>query len=72
MREKLIALIQNELGDIEVTEKSTFVELGMDSLDYVLLIQEIRSEIGGISDEAARKALTVGDLLDHISIRAMV
>lgn len=72
MREKLISIIERENDCTGVTESSTFESLGLDSLDFILIINEIRNEIGPISDADARKCETVGDLLraielDHIS-----
>lgn len=68
MREKLIALIEEQADFRPVTEETTFEEMGMDSLDFMLLIQDVRSEIGTITDEQVQKLNTVGDLLRVLNL----
>lgn len=60
--ELLLDLIKQEL-DVDAAPDMTFEELGMDSLDFVLLVQEIRDKIGPITDAQARRCTTVSDLL---------
>ena len=66
MREKLFALIEEQADFRPVIEETTFEEMGMDSLDFMLLIQEVRQNIGPITDEQAQKALKAGDLLEVV------
>jgi acyl carrier protein len=65
MREKLIALIERETG-VPVTETTLIENLGIDSLDFIALIQDIKYEIGPVSLDKATNANTVGDLLAAI------
>lgn len=63
LRRHLLAIVECELDVQNAKEEDTFEQLGADSLDFILIIQEVRSEIGPISDEQAQKIVTVGDLL---------
>lgn len=67
LREKLIALIESETGVANVTESTPIEALGVDSLDYISLIQTIRSDIGTVSIDKATSAQTVGDLMAAIT-----
>jgi acyl carrier protein len=64
MREKIIALIEEELDVHPVTPEMTFEELGMDSLDFICLINDVREKFGPISDDRAQKMNKVSDLLE--------
>ena len=68
MREKILAIIE-EAGFGPADETSTFEALGMDSLDFICLINEMREHIGPISDEQARKMDKVGDLMEAFCSR---
>ena len=61
--ESLFYLIQENCNVQTVTPEMTFKQLGMDSLDYILLIKEIRHKIGDISDKQAQEATKVSDLV---------
>ena len=63
----LIELVQEEACCKDVTLESTFEELGIDSLDFICLLQEIRKKIGPITDEQAVGVHTVGDLFKVLS-----
>jgi len=63
--DKLIELIKEETGC--VVDPSTQIDsLGIDSLDFIALVQAIRSEIGPLDLNKAAAAMTVGDLLKVI------
>lgn len=66
MREKLISFIEEELDVHPVTTEMTFEELGMDSLDFICLINDLREKFGPIRDEQAQKMNKVGDLLEAL------
>ena len=66
MREELIEFIEDESGFSPVDEKTTFEEMGMDSLDFICLINDVREKFGTISDEQARGMNKVGDLLEVV------
>lgn len=68
MREKLIALIEEEVGATGVTESTLIEALGIDSLDFIALLQAIRADIGPISIDAATSASTVGDLIAAVRL----
>ena len=61
MTEKLIALIERE-GYGTATADTDLLELDIDSLDFIVLLQAIRAELGDIADDAAIRACTVGQL----------
>jgi acyl carrier protein len=64
---ELILDIIAEVADVpksELRSDATFEKLGMDSLDFILLIQELRDRIGPITDEQAMKIESVGQLLE--------
>ncbi len=63
MREKLIALIESETGFKGAMDSTPIDALGIDSLDFICLLQMIRVELGPISNDAATSAQTVGDLI---------
>jgi acyl carrier protein len=64
---KLLAIVSEVSGSEEqVTLEHTFEKLGMDSLDFILMIQQVREKIGTISDADAARCETVGDLIDHV------
>jgi acyl carrier protein len=48
MLEKITEILRNYKGedDLQVTEATTFEELGLDSLDTVQLVMEIEEEFG--------------------------
>jgi acyl carrier protein len=68
LREKLIALIEEEVGATGVTESTLIEALGIDSLDFIALLQAIRADIGPISIDAATSASTVGDLIAAVRL----
>lgn len=69
MFEKIKAIIVEELGisASKVTMDAKLIEdLGADSLDAVNLIMALEDEYGvEISDEDARKLVTVGDIVNY-------
>ncbi len=67
MLEKIIKVLREYKQDesLEVTEASTFDELGFDSLDTVELVMNIEEEFG-VSIELEEGIKSVGDLLGVI------
>ncbi len=66
---RLQAMIADQLGigPQEITEESTFEDLGADSLDIVELVMAIEQEWEmEIPDEAAEQIKTVGDAVNYI------
>jgi acyl carrier protein len=61
--ELLIDIIERDSDRMGVTIDTTFDSLGIDSLDYLLIIQDVRREIGPVTDAQAYKVTTVGELL---------
>jgi acyl carrier protein len=61
--DELLNLIREELGIEDVRPEHTFEELGMDSLDFILMIQEIRDRIGPITRQQAQECRKVSDLM---------
>jgi len=68
MREKLLLLIRNETGVMDATDDTTIEALGVDSLDFICLLQAIRDKFGPISTETATEARTVGDLIAAVKV----
>lgn len=63
---RVINIINEELG-VEATEKDTFEDLYMDSLDLVEIIIECEQEFGyPITDDKVQNLKTVGDLVNLI------
>jgi acyl carrier protein len=63
MRDKLIALIEDQADFRPVTPDMSFEQIGMDSLDYAELIAEVRHQVGPITTKQAQACWTVGELL---------
>jgi len=68
MLEKVSAVIKDYKDDetLEITEVTTFEELGLDSLDAVELVMNIEDEIG-VSIQMSPDIKTVGDILKVIA-----
>jgi len=67
--EKIKGIVVDQLGAEadEVTMKTSFEDLDMDSLDIVELIMALEEEFGlEISDEEAEKLTTVGAAVEYI------
>lgn len=72
MLEKIIKVLREYKQDegLEVTEASTFDELGFDSLDTVELVMNIEEEFG-VSIELEEGIKSVGDLLGVIQAQLL-
>lgn len=72
MLEKIIKVLREYKQDesLEVTEASTFDELGFDSLDTVELVMNIEEEFG-VSIELEEGIKSVGDLLGIIQAQLL-
>lgn len=66
--EKVKEIINDKLcPEVEITEDSTFENLGADSLDTIELIMKIEDEFGiRLPDEETDSVKTVKDLVDII------
>ena len=65
--ELLIDEVRSASGFEIVEPQMTFAELGLDSLDFICMINEVREKVGPIDDKTASQLYTVGDLLAHFS-----
>ena len=65
--EKIAAIIADHTGGdaAEITEKTTFEELGVDSLDTVEMIMKLEEDLN-VEIEMEGKFETVGDLVKFI------
>ena len=71
MSTKLILLLIREgYGEEGISASTDTLELPMDSLEFMEFLQLIRRELGWISDKAAQKARTVGELAEAIEVPA--
>lgn len=66
--EKIIGIIQRQMGIKTVHVEQTFIELGMDSLDSIELIMEIEDEFEITINEydIALNITTVKELVDYV------
>lgn len=73
--EKIVEKICNQFGlePDEVNENTSFIDdLGADSLDVVELTIEMEDEfgMGEVPEEALKKLVTVGDLVEYVKAHA--
>ena len=67
IEERVIDIVNDVLG-VEATEKDTFEDLYMDSLDLVEIIIECEKEFGyPIRDDKVQNLKTIGDLVNLIT-----
>lgn len=62
---KEILVAQLSLEDTEITESTSFDDLGLDSLDVVELLMAMEDEFG-IEIKAEEAGKTIGDLVKYI------
>ena len=70
--EKVINLLADhlEMDASEITEATTFEDLGVDSLDTVEIMMEMEDEFNEeISDEVAEQLTTVGKAVEYIKTK---
>ena len=67
MLEKIAEILRDYKGepDLEVTEKSTFAEMELDSLDTVELVMNLEEEFS-VTIEMSENIQSVGDLMKII------
>ena len=67
--EKIIEVLANhlEMDASEITEETTFAELGVDSLEAVEIMMEMEDELGIGEINAAEAGKSVGELIDYIN-----
>lgn len=65
--DELLKLVEEASGVsvASIKPESTFEELGMDSLDFILLVNELRQYVGPITQAEAARCEKVSDLIDH-------
>jgi acyl carrier protein len=68
MREKLLDLIQDETGIASISEAMPLEDLGMDSLEFLDLLELIRKKIGRVDTGKATEANTVGELMAAVQM----
>jgi len=66
VREKLFLLLERELGAKNLDESTTLEAMGIDSLEFVSLMQCIGHEIKFIPESKYHALNTVGDLLEAL------
>jgi acyl carrier protein len=71
MRDKVLAIVAQETGaDPETLQDGTEIDsLGMDSLEFIHLMLEIRDQLADIPDSALPAIVTVGDLVRAVEAR---
>lgn len=67
---KVIAIVSEEtdLPVEQVTLDSTFVDLGVDSLDFLCILTEVRKSVGPVADAFISRIETVGDLAAAVGV----
>jgi acyl carrier protein len=62
--QKVIDIVSEESGFSakQVTLNTTFVELGVDSLDFLAILAEVREKVGPVGDVFVSRIETVSDL----------
>lgn len=65
--EKVKQIIAEELGCENVSGETTLEDLGVDSLEFVSLMQAIGRELGEIPEEKWAQIETVGDIADLLN-----
>lgn len=65
----LLGIVREDSGIDDVTLDSSFETLGVDSLDFILIVKDTREKIGPVSDEAVENITTVRDLLNIATSR---
>ena len=68
MYDKLVSMLakQLEIDPSEISPDSTFVSLGIDSLDMVEMIMDLESRLGGELDTENQKIATVQEFVDFV------
>ena len=65
-KDKIIEIIRNnaQFDDIEITEETSFSDLGMDDLDVITVVMEIEDEFGIFLEcsDTFEELKTVGDV----------
>ncbi len=66
---KIIEVLANhlEMDPSEITEETTFAELGVDSLEAVEIMMEMEDELGVGEINAAEAGKSVGELIAYIN-----
>lgn len=60
----VILSILEERSDVHpIGEEMSFEQLGMDSLDFIEAIQEVREKVGPVSEKQAQSCENVADLI---------
>jgi acyl carrier protein len=69
--DRIIAVTKDNLGHDDVTANSTFIDLGMDSLDIIDLLWDLEEEFSlkeQISLGDARPDMTIQELADRVTL----
>lgn len=68
MNDRLIQLIEQETAKSGITLSTTLDDLGIDSLEFIQLLQTIETEgIGRVPDSKIAHIETVGDLVKALA-----
>lgn len=70
--QKVIDIVSEEsdVSKEQFTSETTFVELGVDSLDFLCIVNRVRNEIGPIPDQMLGSIEKVIDLAAAIGVTA--
>lgn len=66
----VMRIVMEESGEKEITAASRLDEIGIDSLEFVSLIQRIEEEFGPLPKEMKLKIETVQDLIAAVEYTA--
>ena len=66
--QKVLAIVKEEICSNDITPETTFIELGVDSLDFLCIINRVRNEVGPIKDFMIGSIEKVIDLAAAIAI----
>ena len=72
IREKVMEVLEEQLGPfrIEVTDTTTFDELGADSLDKVEMVMQLEEAYAiSVSDENLEQMKTVADIVSYLEAK---
>ena len=66
--QKVLAIVKEEICSNDITPETTFIELGVDSLDFLCIINRVRNEVGPIQNSMIGSIEKVVDLAAAIVI----
>jgi len=67
--EKVMTIVKEEMCFSDFTPESSFEELGVDSLDFLGIINRVRNEVGPVPDSIIGSIDKVIDLAAAVGVR---